>query len=442
MQRSFVFLIVVALGIGARPSAAQVVERPVAFDSAGRVMVLTPASVARMELLPPVWQVTGDFREARLYAVDAGYVLTVTRPSGAVERYPLSADDVAYLRARASSLPPAVVEDFYLSSGVRRDFIRNQTILGITVYAPAFALAVTNDEAGRLATYLLVAGASYFGAATVSREMEITAPMNALATHMALHGAAGGFGTAYALGGEHDARAAGAFTGGVLGTAAGLWIGRGLTGGEARAMGFGADATALVALGLLHLDQAVADDGPTRRGDAAILVGAGAFGYGLGLGYARTARYNITAGDVTTLWTAGAIGAVAALAPFANGDHDLDVRVPAATGGFVAGLIAGDRLLVRRFDHSAGEGALIAVGAVAGGLMGTGIAVLIDRDNDALAIALGAAGAAGGVAATERIFPPAGDAGRRASRVRVHPLNAALAAGGVPGRLPLISARF
>jgi len=55
-----------ALVLTASPLAAQVREQPVTFDTAGRVMTLTPPLVARLSLAPPVWPVTGDFVEARL----------------------------------------------------------------------------------------------------------------------------------------------------------------------------------------------------------------------------------------------------------------------------------------------------------------------------------------------------------------------------------------
>ena len=57
------------------------------------------------------------------------------------------------------------------AGGARGAFIRDQTILGFTVYGPSFAYAVTNETAGRLATYLIVAGGSFFGASTLSRDI-------------------------------------------------------------------------------------------------------------------------------------------------------------------------------------------------------------------------------------------------------------------------------
>src|SRR6195256_1168058 len=70
---------------------AQIVERPVTFDSNGLVTVMTPFLAERAGLRPPWWPVSGDFTEARLFtANDSTYVLAVTRRTGVVERYALS----------------------------------------------------------------------------------------------------------------------------------------------------------------------------------------------------------------------------------------------------------------------------------------------------------------------------------------------------------------
>jgi len=62
---------------------AQIVERPVPFDNAGQVMVMTPYIAERAALRAPWWPVSGDFAEARLYTVnDSSYVLTVARRTG------------------------------------------------------------------------------------------------------------------------------------------------------------------------------------------------------------------------------------------------------------------------------------------------------------------------------------------------------------------------
>ncbi|HEU4632018.1 MAG TPA: hypothetical protein VFS08_19870, partial [Gemmatimonadaceae bacterium] len=151
------------LTVTAPAARAQVVETPVPFDSAGRVLAITPIDAARARLGPPAWRVTGDFTAARLYDVgDGRYVLVVTRPSGAVERYALSTSDVDTLRARLSGIRIAPHDELLAAPGadrgVRTRFIIEQSLLGLGVYAPSFALAITNEDAGRVASYLLVSG--------------------------------------------------------------------------------------------------------------------------------------------------------------------------------------------------------------------------------------------------------------------------------------------
>lgn len=432
-----VALALLALTGRAPAAAAQAVETPIPFDGAGRVLVITPAAAARARLMPPAWRVTGDFAEARLYRNPAGgYLLAVTRRTGAVERYPLTAADVAQLRARTTGLSPDVTRG--TDHGVRTRFIVSQSLLGLGVYAPSFAYAVSNGNAGRGASWLLVSGMTYFAATAVSREFPISAAQNRLATHAGLHGGAFGLGTGYALDLPKDGRAVLAFAGGVGGTAAGLYLGRTMTPDEAAASAVGADVAALAALGLTT--GIGVDSDRTRVGAA---VAAGIAGYPLGLLYARTVPHNVTEGDMTALLAAAAAGALAAT-PFVTNASD-DARALALTIGGAVGLVAGDRLLVGRFDHSAGDGALVALGAGAGALMGAGVAALIDDDgssNDRLVLGLAAVGSVAGIAISEALLVPAADAGRFALGARLNPLGLALAAGGARGRHTLLHLSF
>ena len=101
-----VLALAAATGAAATRASAQVVEVPEAFDSAGRVTVITPPVAARLQLSPPAWRITGDYTGARLYALGAeGWVIVVERRDGAVERYAITAPDREYLRARTSTLP-------------------------------------------------------------------------------------------------------------------------------------------------------------------------------------------------------------------------------------------------------------------------------------------------------------------------------------------------
>ena len=435
---SFVLAVLVGLLV-AHPAAAraQAVETPVAFDSAGRLLAITPVQAARAQLGPPSWRVTGDFTEARLYSLGGdSYVLVVTRPSGAVERYGLTGADVAYLRGRIATLPRDLTSG--VSRNLRNAFIRNQTLLGLGVYAPSFALTVSNDDAGRVASWLLVSGLSYFGASTVARDLEISEPMNRLATHAALRGGLAGLGVGEAVDMSSDGRAASVFFGSVGGTVAGLALGRGMTMGQVAAASFGADASALVTFGLTR---SATDDTRTVAG---AVVAAGLVGYPLGYLYERSVPHTVTSGDVRALAVAGAVGALAAT-PFlaAANDPADEAWALGMAAGFGVGLLAGDRLLVARYDHNNSEGALLALGAVAGGLMGAGVATLVDRDdNEVLAASLATVGAIAGIAGSEAFLLPRPDARRLASNVEVNPLGLALAASGLRGRHALVRVSF
>jgi hypothetical protein len=444
-------LAVVLLPAGVR---AQEVERPEPFDSTGRVVAITPMAAARLMLGPPAWRITGDYREARLYSSAEGYVIVVTRRDGTVERYPIADQDREFLRVRTSGLPPDLEGQIarevteatraVTSGEARGAFIRDQTILGFTVYAPSFAYAVTNEAAGRVATYLVVAGGSFFGASSLSREFSISPAQNRLATLGALHGGGAGFGLTYALGTSNDGQAAGIFIGSLAGTAAGLYFGRDFTGPQVAAAAFGADALGLMTAGLVGASGGFdARDDASRLG-AAMVVGAAALGAPLGAMYPGLVSYNVTGGDVATLWFTGALGALGATAFVADNDPSSRAILVALTSGFAVGTVAGDRFLVKRFDHSSGDASLVGLGTAAGALMGAGVSVLLDTDrsNESLIIGLATLGGIAGIAATEYYIAPRDDAGRLAMNVKLLPAGLALAAARQRGTHPILSITF
>lgn len=463
-------LLALALAVTSARASAQVVETPEPFDSAGRVQAITPLLAARLSLTPPAWRITGDFREARLFATgDGGYVVVVTRRDGATERYAATAADRDYLRAKTSNLPPGLLEQVSTQvqtaareglhtmqePSARGAFILSQSILGLTVYAPSFAVAVTDNDAGRVPVYLLVAGATYFGAATISREMPITSPQNVLATRLAISGGAAGFALTYAADASRAGRAAGIFVGSVAGTATGIYAGKRITSAGAMAASFGSDALALTTAGVLRATGTLdhTRDGGNPKAAAIGILAAGLAGYPLGARYARTTAYHVTGGDVGTLWVAGGIGTAAAAAIVEGAKvRDDATRWLGLTGGFAAGVFAGDRLLVKRFDHDWSQFGAVAGGAVGGGLMGAGIAALIDNEktSNGLVFGLMTAGAITGVGVSDWLMStPADGSGARTGmggagdrRVHLDPTGLAMAAGRVPGRHALVSISF
>lgn len=442
------------LVVAASSMAAQVVERPVAFDNAGNVTVMTPYIAQRAALRAPWWPVTGDFREARLFTVnDSSYVLAVSRPSGVVERYTLSAADRDAIRAIVSKLPPDVIA---ARNDARNAFIKNQTILGLLAYGPAFAGAIADNGAGATAGYLVVAGGTFFAASEISRRTFISRPQSDLAFNMGHNGALAGWATMYAFGADDRAQAAGAFVGGLTGTGLALSIARHMTEADAVGAAFGSDAGALIGWGVAEAIRgsekcslSPTDGFPicTRslsdKAEVLMILGSGIVGYPFGVLYRRNARYHVTPGDIETLWGTSLLGMSVAGAFL--GDHSSGRAVASTlTAGGVLGIIAGDRFIVQRFDHSRTDGGRVVLGTVAGGLMGAGIAALINNDNPGPHLVLGLASVGGlaGLIATESYLDPAADAGPQRFRVTFNPTGLALAAARTPGNHSLINVRF
>ncbi|MDQ3674782.1 MAG: hypothetical protein M3365_10450 [Gemmatimonadota bacterium] len=453
MQRPASFGAVLLFCFGS-VAGAQVIERPVPFDSAAVAMVLTPMIAERAALGPPSWPVSGDFVEARLYTVtDSSYILTVRRGTGVVERYNLSASDREAIRVSVSRLPPDVIRE---RNDAGNAFIRNQTLLGLAIYAPAFSYAIGEDNAtSATAGYLVVAGGSFFAASEIARRMFISRAQNDLSFNTGRNGALGTGLAVYVFGGGDRTRAAAAFIGGLAGTGLGLRFGRGMTEAEAVGAGFGADLGALIGWGTVS-----ALDGESRctldpngfttcrdriggKAKAVTVLASGLVGYPLGVLYPKNSSYNVTPGDIQMLWPALAVGVVAGASLLPDSPKESTAWTAVTLGG-IAGVLAGDRFLVRRADHSRTDAGRVTLGTVAGGLMGLGVAALIDNELGSPQMAFGmmTAGALTGLIVTERTVNPRVDAGRQRVRVTFNASGLAMLATGTQGMHSLLTVRF
>jgi hypothetical protein len=330
-------------------------------------------------------------------------------------------------------------------------FVRSQTILGLTVYGPSFAVMVGDEPATRLAAYLVMAGGSFFAATELTRQMEITPARQFLSSRMAVRGAASGLLLGYATRMRDTEMAATTLIGGLGGTAAGLLIGRGLTEGEAVATVAGHDILAASAYALTYIvnPSDASNGGMSRTTRLGIPLAVGLGGYALGRHYAGNAPYEVTAGDANLLWLGATIGATAGLAVVAESDPPIQTIAGAVLGGGLFGVWGADRFLVRRYDHSRAEATMVSLGGLAGSIMGIGMGVLLSGDAerwDATTLGFGALGAIGGVALTERYLQPARDAGRQQfgflERLQVSPGAALAAASGTPGMHSIVRFTF
>lgn len=417
MNRSCLTL--VAALLLAVPVGAQVTERPVSFDTVGRVPTITQPLAERLRLGPPLWPVLGSFTSAQLYTKSTGgYTLVVTRPDGALDRYDLSTVAAEDLRAvveiaLASGHRAGIGEQTSVASDpAGNSFVRNQALLGLFLYGPAAAVLVrgaTDNGSAAVAAELIVASGT-FAAALARRNStpQVTTAQNRLSTHAAIHGAAIGEAILYAAGadpnGDGSKHGAALLIGSVTGTLIGMRAARTMTDAEAAASAFGADFVGGATAGVLGTSGAF--DGETSRAALGAISAAVIGGYVAGPIYPRRAAYTVTAGDVRALALGAAIGVGAAATPFIDrprvGGH---VAAATLTGGWLVGALAGDRWLVRPRDHTTSEATLLWTGAFVGLSVGGGVAV-IGNARPQPAWALGVAGALIGAMATEAAVRP------------------------------------
>jgi len=322
----------------------------------------------------------------------------------------------------------------------------DQTILGATIYAPSFATIMGSDALGWTAGYLVMAGGSFFAAAELSRDMTITEPMRRLANGAAIHGAVAGLLLGRATNLDRRPTAGAVFLGSLAGTAFAMTAGKRVSDDEVAGAMFGADAGLVESFAFAQATmKSGSSSGNTDKGTAGIAMGGMVVGAVLGAGYVSSMPYKVTAGDIQTLWAAGAVGAVLGSATYA-GSTATDSRMATALGlGSALGLFVGDRFLVRRYDHSRTDALYVQLGAAAGSLMGAGVSVLAGGSKNGYSTTtaiLTAAGGVGGIILGQRFSTPTADAGRRLGGLELNPSGILAIAGRRPGTHSLLRWTF
>ncbi|MEP6621092.1 MAG: hypothetical protein ABJE47_17330 [bacterium] len=452
-----------ALFVSTRALSAQVRERPVPFDSAGRVSSITPPLAARLGLSAPLWPASGDYLDVRLYAVgdSAGtFVLVVRRTHDVLERFPFTAAqqrDLAAAVNRGDALAHggagADVSSSYTSEPVRGSFVVNQTLLGALLFGPAAAAMVDNGS-GSTAAYLAVTGTTFFLAANMSKTSAISRAQNHLSWHSARRGAIAGELLAVTVSGDDPGGqylATAALLGGITGDVLGFVLAEPMTDAEAHGTSHGSTITAGLATGLLGAGGALNDHAGGKQVTTALIVAAGVAGYPLGLQYVRNASYRIAAGDVGTLVTTEFLGMSAAAALLPERGASTNVVAGLLTAGFALGALSGDALLVQPFDHSESDARLLQYGTFAGALVASALPVLAQSTNPHVIFGAATVGGILGAVLTEQLIEPqrAGTGSgsvptTKSSRVDVRfaPESLVLAGLGLKGNHSLVSLTF
>ncbi|MFW6330347.1 MAG: hypothetical protein ACOC3J_01345 [Gemmatimonadota bacterium] len=400
--------------------AGQEVQVP--LDEAGEVEEIDRRLAERLGLFLDDYP---ELEVVRLYEDAAGgYVLEVTiRRDGrsARQRMPLTAADVRALRDRVTTALSRRAPEVVLDQDGRFLLLGTTTLLGLGYYGWAVPAVLDIDSGrGTLAAYMLTAGASFVAPYLYTKSRAVTYGMANAGFWGATRGLGHGAYLAHTIQDNPGFR-----TTAGLGMAASLAEGllgynwaraTDMSAGHAHTIGNFGDYGTLLAGELMIVAQP-ADHQPVF---GALLLG-GLAGVAAGAGIAPSLPY--TWGDAEIQRAGTLLGTAHGLIVFDwfAGDDATDDELRALGGLLMAGSAAGGYLAHRRLeglDFSAGQGILVDLGTLAGGLVGMGLAVLLgpeNMDDSTPVLTLGAIGA--DVAFLATFASLADDARRRAEDV-------------------------
>ncbi len=425
MTRSGVVSFVVVLFCGLSPFAGGAQQEvSVPLDSEGHLMVVDAALAARLGIF--VGEIPG-FEEARLFLQlpDSSYILEISsRRDGQAmrDRRTMTAAEVEELRADLSRRLTDRAPAFGVDHEGRYRLLGGATLMGLALYGWAVPVMFdVEDDATAVGLYMLTAGASFFAPWLSTRYRSVSRGMADLTVYGATRGALHGILAHVTVAGEEDdddgwvssdgrSEAAAAMAGSLAeGLGGYLWARReGFTLAETRFMGLGGDFGMVQGLSV----GAIVDGGAQTTAGLTLAGGVG----GVAAGHRLMRSRDHSTGDVTALATAGWVGALTgtALVDLTGTENDRWFGAGVLVGS-LGGLAVGDRL-VRPTRFTEGQGRLVALGSLAGGAVGLGVAYLVvgedqAEDESAVYLAAGSVGAMTGYALTYRGLAPRAPAG-------------------------------
>ena len=376
-------IVVAVLCVGALVAQAQV-ERQIAFDEAGKILVITKSLNDEYRWFEPL----ETFLEARLFRMtDSAYVLEILRrgdEGSERERKQLSMVEMLALRSRIqiNAMP---VEIGGLDQSGRSALLWGSTLWSLFYYGTAISYTFSADgSAGSAPSYLIAGGLGYFVPAILTLDANVTAGAASLAVGGMFQGALHGWALAGLVGGENVNPRTGfalSVLGGVSETIAGYVIGSntGISEGAAGLINttefYGAAGGALAALTIVGTD--VSGNTGIRVLSGLGLIGAAG---GILIGNEIIKSQHVTSADATVYAVSGALGLGLPYAILlAVNPSDVSTRLITGIGllGAAGGLYLGTRF-IDGLDYRDDDGTTVLLSTLAGGVIGLGVSQLVD----------------------------------------------------------------
>ena len=402
-------------------SKAQEVQVP--LDREGKIEVIDSGLEKKLGL----FSTYQNFLEARLYQVsDTSYVLEITYQVGErtlKTRSPLSVSQVADLREKVSQRITVQAPETRLNHEGRAWMLVGSAALSLGYYGWAVPVALqVEDGKTAVALYMLTGGAGFFVPLALTGSIDVTDAQAISYIYGGTRGILHGVFLNYLLTGG-DATARGGISWGMLGSIgesiAGFSLASQKTAGTASTIGVCGDIGLGLALGTSGLFDFY-DSGQERALAATILLGSG-MGFVAGNLLAKDQPY--TRGDAFVLEGTSLLGAYIPLAALdLFGVKGGKTYTAASMAGAVTALYVAHGYLLRGKDFTTGQGIMIQLGTLGGGLIGAGIAYLLssDRGDATLFLTSSAIGALGGFALTYGQFSGQAQVGESSSSWRLN----------------------
>jgi hypothetical protein len=380
---------------------AAAAEVQVPLDRAGRVQRVDAALAKRIRMFSD----RPGFQEARLFQLaDSSYVLEISSILEAGlsrERVPLTPAGVDSIRGLVTAGLAEHNTTPTIDTSGRPLFVTTTTLMCFGFYGWAIPYLFEENASSEVisGTYLVTAGLGTFLPLYFTRDGPVSMGSALMSWYGMSRGTLHGALLPYALSEEPaDKSPVGtAFAFSIVEGIAGFeWAARsGMSEGSAATISNGADFGALYGLGFADLADA------DKSGNCAgTLIGSGA---GLIAGALYAPHRDHTYGDASVMRSAGWVGAYTGLAlvqTFGPDEYTESSTIGLMTGGAL-GLILGDGL-VRKTDFTFGQGLIVDLCAIGGGLFGLGLGTFASGNEsikDQMLWSLSAVGTVAGYAA-------------------------------------------
>ncbi|MDP4267335.1 MAG: hypothetical protein Q8880_07870 [Bacteroidota bacterium] len=378
-------------------------EIQVPMDVEGKVNYIDYKLEKKLELFSEY----KGFKEARLFQIpDSSFVMEILyqqQDKQVKKREPLSKVQVEELRKKITDRIRQQAPEIIINQEGRTKLLVNTTLVSLAYYGWVIPKVLgVNDNKGQVGLYMLTSGAGFFLPFFITKNSSVTDAEATMSDYGQTRGIIHGMLLSKIINDNADINT-------FLGFGMAASIAEGFAGyawaqnskmsaGTASTIGVTGDFGLGIGAGLAHVS-GLLNDYSDGKLFTSMLLGTAA---GIATGSVISKNNIYTKGDAYVLRSAGLLGAYVSLTTFIIAEpNDPKFYSGGATLGALGGLLLG-HYMAKENDFTTGQGVLISLSEIAGGLIGLGTGYLIsgnpEESNGKLIFGSSALGAIAGFA--------------------------------------------